>query len=152
MKIPVELLAEKNYEGTRLLEVTDPKALELRAKIAELQPEATPFAEKVEEYSKILDPDYQKIGELQRKINEIREKTAPTRALLDAQVAELEKIEQRAQLLKDKLQPLINSLIKDQLGEFERADQLVERNGKLYVEITDELEEKIKLIRANKNK
>jgi hypothetical protein len=38
------------------------------------------------------------------------------------------------------------------LGEFETARQVIEKEGKMYVEVIDELEEKIKTLRAAKAK
>ena len=39
-----------------------------------------------------------------------------------------------------------------ELGEFETARQLIEKDDKLFVEICDEIEEKVKSIRAIKAK
>lgn len=150
MKIPAEFLAEKNYEGSRLIEVTDPTVMKLRAKVAELAEPAKPFLAEMEKLGKVLDPFYVKIGKLNEEIKKIKEEMAPTKELFDKEVAELEKIEQKAQLIKNKIQPLVNELMKGQLSEFERANQLIDRDNKLFVEVIDEIEEKIKAVRAQK--
>ena len=152
MQIPSEVLAEKNYAGTRLIEITDPKVMELRAEVAAFAPDAKPFLEKMEEYSKVLDPFYSQINEHSKEIKKLKDEMAPTKELFDAEVSQLEKIEQKAQLIKDKIQPMIMELIQDQLGEFEKALQLIDKDEKLYVEVVDEIEECVKKIRANKAK
>lgn len=148
MQIPREHLEEKNYEGTRLIEVTDPTILKLRLEIAKLQKPAEPHLKKMEEHAKTLDPFYQKITALNNEIKKFKEEMAPTKAIFDEGVSELEKIEARAQLIKNKLQPLVNKYIEGSLREFETPIQVVEKEGKVYVEIQDEIEEKIKQVRA----
>jgi HD superfamily phosphodiesterase len=63
-----------------------------------------------------------------------------------------DKVYQKAQLIKNKITPIVNELVKPELKEFELAKEMVERNGKIYVEVIDEIEEKIKAIRASKAK
>jgi len=53
-------------------------------------------------------------------------------------------------LIKDKIQPIILDLVKNELGEFEKAQQTIDKDGKVFVEIIDEIEEKVKSIRATK--
>lgn len=151
MLIPAEFLKESNYAGTRLIEITDPTVVSLKAEIAKLKPVAEPHLKRMEELSTELDPYFITIREHQAEIDRIKEQMAPTRALFDAEVAELEKIDQQAQLIKNKIQPIINGLLEGQLGEFEKALQVVDRDdGRIYVEVADEIEEKVKSIRMVK--
>lgn len=150
MQIPSEYLKESNYEGTRLIEVTDEAVLSLTAELSELQKEANPYLEKMEALTPQMDPIYSEIAELEAKKRELQAKVAPIREQYDAEMAFVEEIDQRATLIKSKVQPIINDLVKGELGEFERAMQTVHKDGKLYVEVQDQLEEKIKQLRANK--
>jgi len=150
MQIPKELLNEKNYEGTRLIEVNHDKIKELQGILKELQLEAKPFLEEMEKISPKMDPIYTELGEIERKKKGLHDKLAPHRAEYDVPLKEVEKIDQRAQLVKDKIQPLVMKIVEKEVSEFEQARQLVEKDGKLFVEVADMLEEKIKEIRAKK--
>lgn len=152
MNIPAELLSEKNYSGTRVIEVTDPVINELRDELTKLQLEANPFLEKMDAITPEMDPIYKQIGELERQKKELIEKVTPIRAKYDVELQEVEKIDQKATLIKNKIEPLVRELVKDQLGEFEIAKQLIEVDGKVVVEVEDQLEEKIKALRAKNAK
>lgn len=150
MKIPQEYLAEKNYEGTRLVEVTDETVLKLKAKLKELQIEANPFLAKMEAITPVLDPFYTKLRDLEEQKKKIQEEMSPVMEKYQAELKEVEKIDSKAKLIKDKIEPIIYKLSQPMLGEFEKATQLVEKGDKVYIEIIDELEEKVKAIRAIK--
>jgi chromosome segregation ATPase len=152
MKIPNEILSEKNYEGTRLIEITDTKVAELKAKLNALQAEANPTLEKMEAITPAMDLIFKKIGVLEEQKKTLHAELEPIRAPYDELLKEVEKIDQRAQLIKNKIQPLVNSIVAPMLGEFEKANQMIEKDGKLFVEVVDELEEKVKAIRAAKAK
>lgn len=152
MLIPKEMLAEKNYTGSRLIKVNDPTVLKLKKELTEFQKKANPTLKKMEEISKLLDPTYSKIAELNQQITKLKEEIKPTRELYDLEMAKVELIDQRAQLVKNKIQPLIEEAIKGQLGEFEKALQATEKNNLIFVEVVDELEEAVKRIRASKLK
>ncbi len=150
MQIPKEVLAEKNYEGTRLIEITDEKVSELNLKLKELQKEANPHLEIMEKITPQLDPLYTKLRELEEQKSKIKAEMEPVKAPYDEELKIVEKIDQRAQLIKNKMQPMINKFIEGQLGEFEKAVQMKEVDGKLFVEVIDEIEEKVKSIRSAK--
>lgn len=152
MQISKEILAEKNYEGTRLIEITDEKVVELNLKLKELQKEANPHLEIMEKITPQLDPLYTKLRELEEQKSKVKLEMEPIKIPYDEQLKIVEKIDQRAQLIKNKMQPLINKLVEPMLGEFEKAIQLKEVDGKLFVEVVDEIEEKVKSIRATKAK
>lgn len=206
MQIPKEFLEEKNYEGSRLIEITDPEILNLKQKIKDIQEkEANPILNEAEPNLKVIDPANTKIGELVNKIKEISTKIRPLTLefdeelkklpkditeftpelnkikdkidplmnevkALEAQILEVkkgkqkeqeayneaikkvEKLDARAALIKEKIQVLVNKIINPQLSEFEKALHLLEKDGKIYVEVIDEIEEKIKSIRALKVK
>lgn len=151
MNIPKEYLEEKNYEGTRLIEVTDETVMELKKQLDELQKEANPHLEASEEFIPEMDRIYGEIQKLEEQKRKFQEEIAPIRAKYDEAIKPVEEIEQRAQAIKNKITPIVNDLVKDELGEFEKAMQMKEQDGKLYVEVVDEIEEKIKAIRASKN-
>lgn len=152
MKIDPKILSEKNYEGSRFIEINDPKVSELMKEVSALQKEANPYLEVMDEYAKILDPFYQKIQEKQAEIGKIKEEMAETKAKYDEELSRVEAIDKKAQVIKNKLMPVILDLVKDQLSEFEVAFQTKEKDGKVFVEVQDKLEELIKSIRAQKAK
>lgn len=150
MKIPKEYISEKNYEGSRFIEINDPKITALMKEISALQKEANPYLEVMDKYAKILDPHYQKIQKLQTEIGKIKEEMAEDKAKYDEELSKVEKIDQKAQVIKNKLMPVILDIVKGQLGEFEVAFQTKEKDGKIFVEVQDKLEELIKSLRAQK--
>lgn len=152
MQIPKEYLEEKNYSGTRLVEVTDETILKLKAEIKAFQKEAMPFLKIMDELTPEMDSYYTEIRELETKKKEIQEKVAPIKAEYDIPLAEVEKIDNKATLIKNKLQPLVMNYVSEQLGEFEKAMQLIEQDGKIFIEVVDEIEEKIKAIRVANSK
>lgn len=152
MKIPADVLHEKNYAGTRLIEINDETVIKLKAEIAKFKPVAEPFLKKMDELGKVLDPFYTKIRELKAKEEEVKKEMQPTLDDFNKELKEMEGIEQKTDAIKNKIQPIIAKLMEGQLGEFETARQLIEKDDKLFVEVIDELEERIKSIRANKKK
>jgi arginyl-tRNA synthetase len=152
MKIDKAILSEKNYEGSRFIEVKNPKVIELMKEISALQKEANPFLDVMDKYAKVLDPFYQEIQKLQVKISKIKEDMAGDKAKYDEELAKVEKIDSKAQMFKNKLMPIILDEVKDQLGEFEVAFQTKEKDGKIFVEVQDKIEELIKSLRAQKAK
>ncbi len=147
------VLAEKNYEGNTLRLITDETIINLHKELNELQKEANPFLEEMERLTPQLDPHYTKIGDLQRQITEIKETMQPVRDEYEVNLKKVEEIDQRAQLIKNKIQPLAENLFAGEFSEFEKASQIVVKDDKLYVEVTDKLEDFIKSFRAaNANK
>lgn len=152
MKIDPLILSEKNYEGTRFIEVKNPIVTSLIKEIALYQKEANPILEVMDKYAKVLDPYYQKIQKLQAEITKIKEDMAEDKARYDEELSKVEKIDQKAQLIKNKLMPIILKEVEGELGEFEVALQTKEQDGKIFVEVQDKLEEQIKMIRSQKAK
>lgn len=150
MQINKEILSEKNYEGTRLIEITDEKVKALHGELNKLQAEANPHLKIMEEITPKLDPLFAQLRELEEKKAKIKAEMSPIREPYDKELQAVEKIDQRAQLIKNKIQPLVLDLVKNQIGEFETAKQLIEKDGKMYIEVVDEIEEKVKAIRASK--
>lgn len=153
MQIPADILKESNYEGSRLVEVTDETVLALQEQLDTLQKEVNPVLDKLQEnfFSK-ADVIYKEINELNEKIKPLKEKLKEMSELNKVDTDFIEAKEQEAVLIKNKMQPLILGLVKDQLGEFETARHTVVKDGKIYVEIFDEIEEKVKAVRASKAK
>ncbi len=206
MKIPKEYLSPKNYEGSRLIEIVDPKILMLKQALKDIQEkEANPILNAAEPHLKVIDPANAKIAALTKKIQEIVIKVKPMKDEFEieleklpegteeftpklqkikdkidpilkkvtdlesdiakvklskkddqdkymAEMKKVERLDEKARLLKMKMSPLVNMFLIDKLSEFERATQLLEKNGKIYVEVIDELEEKIKSIRMANSK
>ena len=150
MQIPKEVLSEKNYCGTRFVEIKNETVSGLLKEIGEYQKEANPILTIMDKYSLILDPYYQKIGKLQEEIGKIKEEMAEDKLKYDDELAKVEKIDARAQMIKNKIMPMILKEVEGQLGEFEVALQAKEKDGKIFVEIQDKLEELIKSMRVQK--
>lgn len=151
MQIPKELLSEKNYEGTRLIEIQDENILKLFKERSEILKAGEPIMKRMDELSKPLDEFYLKLRPLEEERKKLKEDMQPAVDAYQAVVDEMDTtIYQKSRLIDQKLYPMVDNLVKDQLGEFEKASTLTERDGKFYVEVIDELEEKIKLIRATK--
>lgn len=153
MQIPADLLAEKNYSGTRLIKIIDPKVIELKAELKKLQEqEMNPVLDGTEPLLKILDPYFAKMTELQTQISKLKEdpEVINAKSLYDIELKRMEEIDIRGQLIKNKIEPILKNIVMGQLGEFERAKQIIEKDGEIYVEVADDLEEKIKSIRAKK--
>ena len=151
MFIPEDFLEVKNYDGTRLIEINDKKVVQLKAELKKLQLEANPILKETEKIFPKLDPFYVKKQKLMAEIKKLEEEMKPVNDEYMIHAEKLEKIDQKAQLIKNKMQPIVVDIVKGQLKEFEKANQIVEKEGKMYVEVTDEVEEKIKAIRATKN-
>ena len=152
MKIPQEFLKESCYDGTRLVEITDEKVIELKKEISKFKPIAEPYLKEMDRLGKLLDPFYTKIRELEAEKDKLVKERQPNLDLFNAQLKEMEAIEQKTDLIKNKIQPLVARLMEKELGEFETARQLIEQGDKLFVEVVEEVEELVKRIRMKKNK
>jgi len=100
----------------------------------------------------VVDPWYQEALKKQEEVKVIKEKI---KAVADKYQDDTDFIEangQKVQLIKNKMVPIINKEVEGQLEEFEKAMHTVVKDNKLFVEVQDEIEEKIKLIRAQKSK
>lgn len=156
MKIDKEMLAEKNYSGSRLIEITDKTVLKLQKEVAKFAPLAKPHLDKLEKLGKVLDPARIKIRELREKLKKEEDKIKEDckfdeLVVQEAKaIEELEAINQKADLVKNKITPIINNLVKDQLDEFEIARHVNVKEDKIFVEVFDEVEEKVKQLRAQK--
>lgn len=150
MQIPNEILAEKNYEGTRLIEITDENVVKLKKELDAFQAEANPILDEMSKHEPVLDEHYKKVGELRKQIEALNEEVKDVKETNLTLLKQVEAIDAKAQLVKNKIQPIVLELVKDQLGEFEKAMQMKEVDGTLYVEIQDEIEETVKRVRASK--
>jgi peptidoglycan hydrolase CwlO-like protein len=153
MQIDPKVLSEKNYTGTRLIPVDSVKLKELQKELDSYQRQINPILDKLsKEYYPAVDPLYQRIAKLQEEIKPLKEKIAEINNKFQEDTDKIQKVEQKAMLVKNKMQPIILKSIEGQLGEFEIARHTVVKDGKVYVEVFDEIEEKVKQIRANKKK
>lgn len=152
MQIPAEYLNELNYEGTRLIEIKDERVKVLQEEIDKCQKEANPFLEKMEALTPEMDRVYAQIRELEEKKNALLRELQPTKDKYDVELKEVQKIDEKAQVFKDKLTPIIMSEIASELNEFEFPLHTKIVDGKMFVEVRDELEEKVKQLRTQKTK
>ena len=152
MQIPAEFFSEVNYSGTRLIKIEDEIVRALQEELTALQKEANPFLEQMEAITPELDPVYDEIRELELKKGELQKKVAPARARYDAIAKNVEEIDVRASSIKAKITPIVLDLVKDDLSEFEIPLHTVVKEGEMYVEVRDEIEERVKQLRAIKAK
>jgi small-conductance mechanosensitive channel len=153
MKIDKALLAEVNYEGSRLIKIENETVTELQKELSALQKEINPILDKLNaEYYTVIDPIYQEVQKLNEEIKSKKFVIQELTKKFQPEIDSIEATEQKAQLVKNKLQPILLELVKEQLDEFEVARHTVNREDGIYVEVFDEIEEKVKSIRASKAK
>ena len=150
MQIDKEILNEKNYEGTKLIEITDEQIIELNEKRKELLKEGEPFLKDMEKLSPPLDAWYAKLRPVEEEREKIKKDMQPAYDAYNEVWQKMDKVYEKGQLVANKIQPLVTAFMKDKLSEFETSKQMIEKDGKLFVEVVDEIEEKIKAIRASK--
>lgn len=153
MQIDPKVLSEKNYEGTRLILIENEKVTELQAEIASYGKEIEPILNKLDaEYYKVIDPIRLELNELTEQVNAKKLVISELNKKFSKETEEMDAIGQKAQLVKNKMTPLIMEEVASKLGEFETARNTIVKDGKLYVEVFDEIEEKVKALRASKAK
>ena len=153
MNIPKEYLAESNYEGSRLIEITDEKVIELQKELTELQKKANPHLDEMGKLTGKLDEIYTRLRALENEKKSVQDELVEYRTSsgYDEHLKAVESIDQHeAQPIKNKIQAIVNTFIEGKLGEFEKAVHLKEMGGKLFIEVVDEVEEKVKAVRATK--
>ena len=148
MQIPVEFLKETNYDGTRLIEITDETILSLLKEVKKCGEEVKPFLDEMDKYIPEIDAIYAELRPIEEKRAELKEKLNIALKPFQVEQEKADAIYQKSDAIKQKNYPLARAFVNPQLGEFESAGQFIERDGKTYIEITDEIEEKIKQIRA----
>lgn len=148
MQIPVEFLKETNYEGSRLIEITDETVLALLKEVKKCGEEVKPFLDEMDKYTPEIDAIYAELRPIEEKRAELKEKLTVALKPFQVEQEKADAIYQKSDAIKQKIYPLARAFVAPHLSEFESAGQFVERDGKTYVEVTDEIEEKIKQIRA----
>jgi hypothetical protein len=114
------------------------------------QKQATPFLKKMEDISKVLDPQYATIAEHTKEINRIKAEMAGTLELYNIELKKVELLDQKAQMIKNKMQPIVDKELEGKLGEFEKPTDLTTEKGFHYVEVADTIEDFIKAKRLRK--
>lgn len=152
MNIPQEFLSEKNYTGTRRITITNPKIKELKSELKKLQEEINPILDGMQDTFVRLDAAQKAIEDHKAEIKRIADESAADRKVYDDNMAKILPFEQQAQLIKDKLEPLVLKEVEGKLGEFEKALTIGELEGgeELYVEVQDMLEDFVQRTRQAK--
>lgn len=151
MQLDPTLLSEKNYTGTRLILIEDEKLGELWKKKTEIQTSINPTLDKLKsELWDVLDEDYKELSVLNEKSAAIKEKIKDMQAKYAAELEKVQSAEQKARAIEDKIRPIVLKAIEGKLGEFETAKNTIVRDGKVYAEVYDEIEERVKAIRVQK--
>lgn len=152
MNIPAEFLKESQYEGSRLVEIDDKTILKYKGDLKKLQEEINPILDKTQGMYKELDVINQELQSLEMRKQELRRKAEEVQEPYQEDLDQMRKIDLKAANIKNKVQPLVEKFMEGKLGEFEVAKQLIEKDEKVYVEVFDEIEEKVKAIRAKNQK
>lgn len=150
MQIPKEILAEKNYTGSRLIEINNETVEKLNTERVIIVKEKEPILAEMEKLEGPLDVFYKKLAPLEEERVKIKAEMKPLSDEYTVHVAALDEIQNRVDAVSLKLVPFIQELVKPQLSEFESAKELSVKDGKYYVEIVDEIEEEVKKLRARK--
>ena len=124
MKIPQEILSEKNYEGTRLVEITDERVIKLNDERKAMLKEGEPILQEMEKLSPPLDAWYAKLRPVEEERAKIKADMQVDYDVYNEKVQEMDKIYQKGVLVSNKMQPIIQELLKTELGEFETAKTL----------------------------
>lgn len=148
MQIPVEFLKETNYEGTRLIEMTDSTVLSLLKEVKKCGEEVKPFLDEMDKYTPEIDVIYAELRPIEEKRAELKEKLTIALKPFQVEQEKADMVYQKSDAIKQKIYPLARAFVDRHLSEFESAGQFIERDGKTYIEVTDEIEEKVKQIRA----
>lgn len=173
-------LREFQLEANPILKRTEPflKEIEplkeerraLKAKCTQLLTEMQPLRDQYDEETLKLPKNFKgsnkkldliarkikvfidKIHAHEKKMEKINKKIRPWSDKYEAEMKKVEAIDQQASIYKQKLVPLVNKLVEKDLTEFEEAKHVIEKDGKIYVEVFDQLEEFIKTYRQKKLK
>jgi len=150
MKIDSTLLSEENYTGIRRIPVKNEIITKYKKEIDAYQKQAKPFLIKMEKISKVLDPYYATIADHNKEITRLKAEMADTLEQYNIELKKVELLDQKAQMIKNKMQPIVDKEIVGKLGEFEKPTNLIDEKGFFYVEVADTLEDFIKSKRARK--
>lgn len=148
MQLSAELLKESNYEGSRLIEITDETILSLLQEVKKCGEEVKPFLDEMDKYTPEIDAIYAELRPIEEKRAELKEKLTKAMKPFQVEQEKADAVYQKSDMIKQKIYPLARAIVNPQLSEFESAGQFIERDGKVFIEVTDEIEEKIKQIRA----
>lgn len=145
MQIDPALLSEDKYTGTRLIEITNSKVRELMKEVGKIQKQANPILDEMDKILKGGLEEFQRQIQIKRsEIVEIQNQMKPQKDEYDVLLKRVELKDNKAQLIKNKIQPLVDQELEGQLGEFEKPLHVVVKDHKIYVEVQDSLEEFIK--------
>lgn len=150
MQIPKDILAEKNYTGTRKILINDEKVRESLKELTALQKKINPILDGLQDTFKKFDATNKVIAEHQAEIKRLHDELIPDKAFYEQEMAKIKPVEDEARLIQSKVEPLIKEIVKDQLGEFEKPLHATEdeSSGDIYVEVVDVLEDFIVRHRA----
>ncbi len=151
MQIPKEYLDEKNYTGTRIIEINDETVAKLhQEKLVIMENEKKPLLDQMSEQEVPLEKFYEQIRPLESQLIPLKEEMRPLVEAYKLKIEEVEKVQQKIDLVESKINKIVNDLVKPELGEFEKAIELKIVDNKYLVEVRDEIEEKVKEIRKAK--
>lgn len=136
-------------EIKELLEEVKPQRDELTTLTKDYTAE-TEVSPEVEALSNVIKECINKVEEKDAQIKEITKSVEKERKTYEEKRVLMDEMDQRASLIKDKATVMVNDMIKDQLGEFERALNFTLVDDKIQVEVEDRIEELVKSIRASK--
>jgi hypothetical protein len=147
MQIDKELLSEDKYTGNRLIPIKSYTIVKMMKEVEKIQKQANPILDEMDKLTKDkLEKFTTEIGKHREAIQAIQNDPEYKQAQAEYEVL-LKRVElkdDKATVIKNKIQPLVDAELEGQLGEFEKPLHLTMQKGKLYVEVADEVEEFIK--------
>jgi chromosome segregation ATPase len=145
----VKALKDENQKDYEAIKPFKEQYIILAKALPEDATDSTPEMKELEAH---MNPFIDKIKAREVEISKIREEMKPHKDEWDKiHNEQVMPIEMEARVIKEKIVPLVNSELEGKLGEFEEAKHLVERDGKIYAEVFDLIEEFVKAHRAKKN-
>jgi len=153
MQIPKEVLSEKNYTGNRRVLIDEPSLSEFQIILQEHQKEINPLLDVLnKDYYPVVEPLHAESMKNLAGAKELNIKMELEKEKYKEIMDKIDGLEAKALLIKNKVQPIVLKALEGQLGEFEVARYTEVTDGKIYAVIFDEIEEKVKELRANKAK
>lgn len=142
MQIDPKFLTEENYTNPRYIKVDNKEIGDLYEKIQGHQDAVRPYLLRYEEIE-------QKKAELKKPYDEY---VSETKQELEDMLEKMQREDQLAAKIKEKLVPMIEEEVLPQLGELDEFVGLEKKDDGYYAKVNDRVEEWIKAVREQKPK
>lgn len=131
----------KEKEHSREVEVNDNDLLRLVREKTAIQVKGSQSLKSVDKEIRQISRINKKIRDLNLKIKEQVDKKEPLEKKIQPVMDGLDQLKVEDGKVKEKIVPLVEKLIENELGEYEMYETTTLRDGKVYVKVVDRLEE-----------